>query len=489
MTPGVTLRKEQQDAVSQVVKFLKKAKPGKRRLVASATGTGKSYVELAALTAIAGGVLLSTSNDIIIGILKKLGVDASRDGEQKLREVAGSHGIYTPLYYRNRLLDGTIEPPKFILWDEVHHQTADSWSDVSMLADCPEVGFTATPYRGTAKGTQEFRSIWGEPNWIYTFPDAVARGFVTLPEVTTVPLVDDDVIEVTGGEFQVRSVEAETRSRLVELKTLIESYKLDRATMVAVPTVATAQELAAILAKSVVVTGDTPRAERNKAYADMLACRKILIQVAVVGEGVDLAVRRIFDAAPTLSPVRWVQLFGRLTRPGGVSQYICTNRNLLRHVYTLQGVIPAHQVAQSQAVFGLGTRSGQRAFGLEGLGRFKANPLPMANGLQGELYLLENSDKKGTIRQYACILHPLHDSPLWATRVNVAGTYADWEPAEAPEGFKGFSSGNGSVVTEKQLNWWKRSAGKYGLDVDHKPNRRSFAALPVLAHLGLVMEN
>lgn len=488
MTTRVTLRIEQQEAVTRVLKFLRRAKAGDRKLVASATGTGKSYIEAAVLTQREGGVLLSPSNDIIIGILKKLGVDIARPTETYLRSLAASHGVYTPLYFRNRLLDGSIEAPKFILWDEVHHQTAESWSDVSLLCDCPEVGFTATPFRGTAKGTQEFRAVWGEPDWVYPFPDAVARGFVSLPEVTTVPLVDDDIIEVTGGEFQVKSVEAVTRSRLVELATLIESYKLDRATMVAVPTVATAHELAALLKKAVVVTGDTSRADRDVAYEDMLKLRKVLVQVSVVGEGVDLAVRRLFDASPTLSPVVFVQRFGRLTRPGGKSEYICTNRNLLRHVYTLQGAIPAPQVAQSQAVFGLGTRSGQRAFGLEGLGRFKVNPLPMGNGLQGELYLLENSDKKGTIRQYACILHPLYDSPLWAERTNTAGTYGDWSPTVAPEGFTGFASGNGSTVTEAQLAWWKKSAAKYGLDPEHKPNRRTFAALPVLSNLGLVME-
>lgn len=484
---SVTLRKEQRDAVTLASKWLKRAKKSGRKLFASATGTGKSYVEKEILESTPGGVLLTPSNDIIIGLLQKLGVTVP-ETDAGLRRTAAQHSIYTPIYYRNRLVSGEIDPPKYLIWDEVHHQTAESWSDVSLLCDCPELGFTATPYRGTARGTVEFKDIWGEPHWIYTFPDAVQRGYVSLPDVLTVPLLDDDEIEVVSGEFQVKSVESATRSRLLELARLIESYPLDRPTMVACPTRATAHELQEILPDSVVVTGDSTRAERKQAYADLLACRKRLIQIAVVGEGVDLAVRRIFDAAPTLSPVRWVQLFGRLTRPGGESQYIGTNRNLLRHCYTLQGTIPAQQVAQSQAVFGLGERSGQRAFGLEGLGQFKANPLPLVNGLNGELYLLENSDKKGTIKQYACVLHPLHADPLWAERTNAAGVYGNWSPAESPNGFRGFASGNGATVTEKQLDWWKKSAAKYGLDADHRPNRRTFAALPVLSQLGLVME-
>lgn len=488
--PDVTLRKEQLDAVTRAVKFLKRAKPGRRLLFGSATGTGKSYVELEILSRVPGGVLLSPSLDIIAGHLAKLGhkiTDAMSD--DTIRKTAAAHSIYTPIYFRNRLVAGDMEPPAYILWDEAHHHNSESWGDVSLLCDCPEVGFTATPYRGTMKGTLDFRAVWGEVHWIYDYPTAVAKGFVSLPETFTVPLLDDDIIEVDRGEFQVKSVEAATRSRFIEASRLINETPLDRATMICCPTVATAQELAELIDDAVVVTGDTSRADRLRAYHDLTHCRKKLIQVAVVGEGVDLPVRRIIDLSPTMSPVVFVQRFGRLTRPGGESIYIATNRNLLRHAYALQGVIPAAEVAQSQAVLGLGTRNGSRVFGLEGLGRFKANPLPLRSGMSGELYLLENSDKKGTIKQFACVLHPLHAEPLWATRTNVTGTYGDWTLVDAPQGFVGFASGNGSAVTEKQMAWWKKSAAKYGLDPEHKPNRRTFAALPVLSQLGLVMEN
>lgn len=483
----VTLRPEQVEAVEIGTSFLSTAQAGDRKLFASATGTGKSYVEIAILEHFPSGILLTPSNDIVVSLLEKFG-DKIPNTDARLRDAAAKRSIYTPLYFRNRLLDGSIEPPAYLLWDEVHHQVADSWSDVSALCGCPEIGLTATPYRGTARSTAKFVETWGSPHWIYDYPTAVERGFISLPTCTTVPLIDDDVIEVTNGEFSVKSVETVTRSRLLELAKLIESYPLDRPTMIAIPTRALAWELHALVADSVVITGDATRTERKDAYADLLACRKRLIQIAVVGEGVDLAVRRIIDASATLSPVRWVQLFGRLTRPGGVSEYICTNRNLLRHCYALQGVLPPAAVAESQQLFGLGTRSGSRAFGLEGLGRFKANPLPLVNGLNGELYMLENSDKQGSVTQYACILHPLHADPLWATRTNVSGNYARWSPCESPEGFVGFSSGNGSAVSEKQKAWWKKAAKSRGLDPDIDPNRRTFAALPVLTDLGLSLE-
>lgn len=483
----VVLRPEQVEAVDLADKFLETATQGERKLFASATGTGKSFVEKEVLDRRPGGILLTPSNDIVVSLLEKFG-DKIPNSDARLRDAAAKRSIYTPLYFRNRLLDGSIEPPSYLIWDEVHHQVAESWSDVSALCGCPEIGFTATPYRGTPKSTSKFVETWGSPHWIYDYSTAIEKGFISLPTCKTVPLIDDDEIEVTNGEFAVKSVESVTRSRLLELARLIESYDLDRPTMVAVPTRAIAWELAELVEDSVVVTGDSTRAERKVAYADLLACRKRLIQIAVVGEGVDLAVRRLFDAAATLSPVRWVQLFGRLTRPGGESEYIGTTRNLLRHCYALHGVLPAAQVADAQALFGLGTRSGQRAFGLEGLGRFKVNPLPLANGTVGELYMLENSDGAGSITQYACILHPLHASPLWATRTNVDGTYARWTQCDAPEGFVGFASGNGSAITEKQKAWWKKAARRRGLNPEVEPNRRTFAALPVLCDLGLSLE-
>lgn len=480
------LRREQTDAVTKCRKLLKQKRPA-RLLIASATGTGKSYVELDLLAREPGGVLLTPSNEIITSLLQKLGHETP-SSTARLKTLAADNSIYTPMSFRNSLLRGEMEPPRYLLWDEVHHQTAATWTDVTTLTEVHEIGLTATPYRGTARGTIEFRETWGEPDWIYTYPDAIERGYISLPTFKTVPLLDDDIIEVQAGEFHVSNVESETRSRLMELATLIKSYPLDRPTMVAMPTRALCAELAAMLPGSSIVTGDTKRKDRDAAYEACLACKSILIQIAVVGEGIDLAIRRIFDACPTLSPVRWVQLIGRLMRPGGESEYIGTNRNLLRHVYALQCVIPTDAVADAQEFFGLGTRSAGRAFGLEGLGRFKANPLPLANGLQGEVYLLEQSNA-GEVTQYACICHPVHESPLWAVRINAAGVYGRWAVTESPEGFKGFTSADGREPSDKQKAWWTKAARRYGLDPEAKLNRRSFAALPILADLGVILEN
>jgi superfamily II DNA or RNA helicase len=482
----------QQTALDRVKAWL--ATPAPRLLIAAPTGTGKSYMEVEALRLVPNAHLITPSMDIASGILAKLGVDVEGLGETGLAKAATRHNVFTPVTYRNRLLAGDLEPPALLIVDEVHHHNAETYRQVDTLTDTRTLGFTATPYRGTAKGTAEFRLRWGEPYWAITYPDAVSQGYLHCPEVRTVPLLDDEVIEVSNGEFQVSSVEAETKSRLVELANLIRSYPLDRPTMAALPTRTIVAELLAILGpeSAVAITGDSTREERRDAYAKCLASTHVLLQINVVGEGVDLRVRRLFDALPTMSPVRWVQLFGRATRPVGPgeasSEYICTNRNLLRHCYALQGVLPTQVIAEAQNLFPPGSRSGYRAFGLEGLGRFKANPVPLKNGLQGECYLLANSDGKVTT-EYACILHPLYPEPLWATRQNYTGSYGTWCRCDSPEGFRGFTSKPGSTVSEKQKSWWTKAAGRYGLDPEAEVNRRSFAVLPVLSHLSLSLDN
>lgn len=445
----------------------------KRLLLAAPTGSGKSVIERELLAAMPDAVLVTPSIEIIDGLVDK-GADESR--------------IWTPIKLRNRLLDGKIEPPGRIIWDEAHHTEAASWQQIAMSCDAREIGFTATPYRGTAKSTVAFRLYWGEPTWLISYPDAIAKGYIVMPECRTEPLVDDDVITVTSsGEFDVESIEKATESKLSDFACLVDSFPLDRPTMLTLPS----RELCRLVAErlktpSVIVDGDTPRAERREAFESCLKCRAVLIQIAVVSEGVDLAIRRLIDAAPTMSPVKWVQLFGRAMRPGGESEYICTNRNLLRHSYAIQGVMPVAKLVEAQDAFGGGSiREGYRVVGLEGLGRFKPNVVRLANGLDSVMYQIEAREDIG-VRQYCCITHPASPDPLWATRINTAGAYGKWQRCEPPHGFTGFASGRGAAISDKQRAWWERDAEKHGLDPSPESvNRRTFAALPVLAQLGV----
>jgi hypothetical protein len=151
-------------------------------------------------------------------------------------------------------------------------------------------------------------------------------------------------------------------------------------------------------------------------------------------------------------------------------------------------------VAQAQSAFGRpSARAGVRVLGLEGLGRFRAAELPLLGGVRGQMYCVQQVE--GTqVRQWAVLVHPAAAEPVVATRLNArreGGTaYGRWQPHDVlPEINGGFASVPAGGLSPKQELWWRRSAARHGLDPRARVTRRSFAALPVLADLGLRLEH
>lgn len=498
-----------QDAIAEdALAFFRTAKPGDRRLYASPTGTGKSVVELAIIERLkADGRtpwLVTPRVEIIAGMLDKMSVDVREMGEAALVEAAWERGITTPIRLRNCMLDGRGPNVDSLVIDEAHHDLAETYSQLHLLTGrCPVVGLTATPYRGTPKGTAAFREIWGEPVWGITLPEAVQEGYVAFPECHIVPLVDDDKFDVSSGDFTVASVTKGTASRLHEIAAFLRGWVgadggIHRPSMVSLP----GTELAGTLRElcqgegipTVVVTGTTNAADRKTAFDACVSGDAILIQINVVSEGVDLPIRRLLDCSPTLSPVRWLQQVGRITRPTRPGEpapsYVCTNRNLLRHAYLMEGMIPRCVLADAQAAFPKTSAraAAGRVIGLEAVGRLKPASVPLASGLDCYLYAM-SAVTGGRVTQYAVIVHPERVDPVWASRTNERGpdgitaTYGRWRPCDPPSDLTGFASLAPSQVTEKQLQWWQRSARSRGLDPTIEPDRKQFAILPVLSDL------
>jgi hypothetical protein len=496
MRTSFTLHDFQRNGTVLVRDFLKNARPDSRLAVASPTGTGKSIVELECQRP--GEWLLTPRVEIIAGMLAKLGKNLIGFGEDAVVRAAWDEQITTPVRFRNALLRGEIDPePTALHLDEGHHAEADTYTDLTNLCNCPQVCYTATPYRGTAKGTAEFRRKWGEPRWLIMYPEAIRRGFLSFPRCSVVPLVDDDTIEVVNGEFVVAAVSSTVQSRLGAVVAMcgryVEEGLWDTPTMFAVPSTECALQLTELLVGSgcpaVCVTQATSHAARQSAFDSCLGRRASLVQIAVVSEGVDLAVRRLIDLSPSLSPVKWLQQFGRITRPGGLSEYICTNRNLLRHCYLLEGCLPPAILAEAQAAFGgAGKRAAARVLGLEALGRLKAAELPLSDGTTGLMYQFASANGS-VVTEYAVLVHPLRAKPIWAKRNRTKAsetsqaTYGKWQRCVVPDGVEGFASASPSPVTKPQSDWWKRSAARHGLDPAAEITRKNFAALPVLADL------
>jgi hypothetical protein len=489
----MNLRDYQTTAVDFAADFARSADAGKRLLLASPTGTGKSYMELALQDAIPGSFIVSPRVEIIQGLIQKRGFGLSGylSEEDILREAAFEN-IYTPIRLRNKLLAGEIKAPPFLILDEAHHDSAESWQDLHLLCGYPPaVGFTATPFRGTPKSTASFLKDWGQPVWVITFPEAVDRGALSMPTCSTVPLVDDDLIEVSNGELVAKQVDEAVQSRLEAAAKLVSEIAVP--TMFAVPSVDCTESLRIVLKEqgtpSVVVTGKTPYSERQTAFQACLECRAALIQVAVVSEGVDLPIRKLIDLSPTLSPVKWLQQLGRITRPGGISSYVCTNRNLLRHGYLLDGCLPPSAMAEAQKAFPPSTRSmGLRAVGLESVGKLKPVELPLKSGLKGLMYAM--SSMEGHRRtDYAVLVHPIREEIIWARKDSIRNSYTGelswgkWYRCEPPSELSGFASLPPQSLTEKQKEWWMRSAASKGLDPDFEVTKKQFPALPVLFDL------
>lgn len=524
-----TLRDYQEDCLADAAEFVQECWDGKhevrRRLYAAPTGTGKGTTEIGLLKGLVDqGVdawILTPSLEVLRGFLERCGLDRealSETSAEKLAELGERIRCTTPTRFRNRVLDGAYTSPEVVIYDEVHHAVWDNEVSGTLFAVAPEavwLGFTATPYRGTPKGTQQLREAWGEPVLVFTIPEAVAAGYQSLPRFEVVGLVDDDRISVKGGEFNVRGSSKVVGSRLKDLAALIEDrvrgLPADAAagdtvpTAVTVPSRAVAGDLVEALdalgVPARMVIQQTKAKDRARAYEECRQGLSVLVSVKVLVEGVDMPwLRRLIDARPTMSPVAWVQQIGRIMRPGPTRpEYICVCRNLERHAYLLGGAVPREAVAQAQEEFEAPSkRTGARSIGLESLKRFKAIKLPLAGGGHGTMNALYsvNSDT-GQVTEFVALLDPCQPEPLCARRTNVrqlvgegddakweTKQYGKWEVCDLPTELEGFASSKWrTTATKKQKQWWERAAARHGLDpgAAEKLTGRQFQALPVLA--------
>lgn len=485
------LRAYQNVAVDHALEGLLTAHRGFKRCYSAPTGSGKSVIELALKEALERNGrscwIVTPRDEIIDGLMDK----AQAEGDP------ADHGLWTPVKLRNRLLDGRLTAPDFLVYDEGHHHEAEVWQQLDLLTGlAPAVAYTATPYRGSPRGTREFREKWGDPISIITYKEAIAEGYIALPEFSVLPLVDDDIVEVKGGEFDVTSIDAATVDRLGDMADHARAWHdgelWDKPTIFSLPTTAACirlhQELAERGLPSAIVNAATPKSVRPGVFQAVVGGVLALLHINVVTEGVDLPLRRLVDLAPTLSPVKWVQQLGRIMRPGGHPEYVCTNRNIMRHSYILEDVVPVSAVAETEKKFGPTQRGHTRVLGLEAIGRFRPASVKLSDGCHAYMYSLSTVAASGITVDYCCIVHPTRD-PIWATKVstrNEDGTksWGTWQSSQPPADLKGFSTVAPKSLSEKQARWWARSAASFGLDPEQPVDRKNFQVLPVLKDTG-----
>lgn len=518
ITDHIIPRFYQQRAIDAIVHSLLKAAPGYHLPLAAPTGTGKSLIALAAqeiLNVVHGQRCYITTPrvEIILGMFDKKGVeDASYAGQARLEAMMRTHRIMTPMTLHNRLMSGdlTDDMPTHLIVDEFHHDggSVDTYEKIDLLLGFPpKAGLTASPYRGTAKQTKEMYEKWGEPIWVITYGEAVEEGYLSFPQCQTTPLVDDDLISIQNGEFVVSQVDTQTRNSFEAIETLINTYidpetkRFDRPTMLTFPGTECAKAFVHSYCKGHValITQETPRKLRQIIFESVIQGIVALVHIDVVSEGVDLPLRRHIDLSPTLSPVRFVQRFGRITRVvkegEPAPEYICTNRNLLRHGYLLSDCLPSSVMKEAFEVFTPSVRGiGNRVLGLEQIGRLQAVPVPFLHNMRGEMYIVERPDDN-KIHRIAAIVHPLHETVVWAEKIDIKSRYNEhegrwemawgtWKRIDPPKDLNGFYSAKSGDVTPAQKKKWQAGARRVGLDPNAQINRKNCAAFFVLRDIG-----
>lgn len=501
-----------QDAAEvDALHFLRTAGRGESLMLHGPTGCGKGVIEARVHFRMQEPGRLhytvAPTIEILSGIYDKLCGTTIREFP---REELEARGFWTVKTLLNRLRDGSVKLPDTLTFDEAHHSVDDThtelWSHTGLI---PRLGLTATDYRGTPAETAKLRTAWPNRRPLITLADAVRTGVISQPTFAVWPLLNDDEIDVVNGEFVVSQVESQFRTVLDDLVARICAFwgeKWDRPTSVVVNSVVQAQELCEAINRHIgaevsrAVLGGTTN--REAIFADVVACKTLLISVAVLGEGVDLPLRRCIDCGPTMSPVRFMQgRTGRITRPtdSPPPEYIACCHNLTRHAYLWQGLIPPSEIRAAQQAWGEEykppRRSLARAIGIEGFGKFTVSPVRLVDGTTGSLYSLQTRDG---LEQYAVFLHPSIPDPLYVQRKNALTgatkqtadgySYAEkkfgkWKRVEAFPELIGCLSTKPSKPSPGMLAWWEKDAERYGLDANTQPDARTFQMLPILANI------
>lgn len=524
--PGNIIPRDYQLTFLEHSKDMIRSNPDIWHLYSSPTGSGKSLMEWMLLQEIPDLIMITPRLEIIAGMLDKIGHFVDDWTTDELVQTASTYGIYTPVRLRNSLAKGTLDfNPSGLIIDEAHHDLADTYQDITMyLNGVPKIGLTATPYRGTPNGTQKYLKQWNDTvNVVLTLANALDRGICSLPTASTWPLLDDDIIDIQGGEFRVKQADELLKDRMDALINRCKRFYdkkdrlWDRMTMFSVPSTETALLLERKLndagLPAIRVTQDTSRHGRNVAFQRTLHCQTALVQIDVVSEGVDYPFRRIIDCRPTMSPVKWVQQIGREMRPiqswEDPPEYICCCRNLERHAYLMEGMLPTSKIIEAQEAFNEGIdddhspamrvhkvprgRIGARAVGLEGLGKFVTSPVRLLSGLTVFTYNLVKVDQfKRT--EYYIVVHPNSPEPVFAEKVSTPNPstgelqWGKWRLIESIPDVKGCNSiacKNDYELTEKQIARWNEDAEKLGLDVHQQLTNRKLQTLFFLKNTGV----
>ncbi len=485
----VTLRDYQETEFRKIVKLLLEAKgPPIRTMRVAPTGSGKGTLKLAlagSLNKLSKQVskgpvpIITPSLEIIRGFLRRLGVSPGT----RSKEVTSAEGlnIWTPVRYLNRLEAGRLPLPWALLIDEAHEWVRGNKLTDRLLREAPNahwIGYTATAYRGTMAGTAALRELWGEPCVILELQRAASRGYFIVPEFEVKPLIDDDNIRVSlTGDFDANATSEYwlQHRRLDRLADLIqEEYRAGRKIVVSVSNRHMGVELLTCLGMrgcpSHLIEQGTSDENRRRAYNLSETQRDVLLQISVLYRGSDFPwLDTYIDSQPTMSPTRWMQSIGRITRPaeGKLPRVIVTNRNFERHGYLFGGVIPIAVRAKCEQQWpDVSARAMTQWLGFERTR--KAHELYGADGRRVLWYRFTKKGAYNRLRDYGALVVPSSRFVQWGTRERKPArkgrwTYPRWKICDKPTSIKGMKSGDTRPPNAMQISRWHSMIGDLGI--------------------------
>ncbi len=322
------LRSYQSEAIAAAREHLRRQRS---TLVVLPTGAGKTVVfsEIVRLVAEKGGraLILAHRTELLDQAMAKIQAVAPDLAVE--REQASSRARLAPvvvasvqtLHRPKRLARWAEDAFGLIVVDEAHHAAAASYQRIlEHFAGAKVLGFTATPDRSDGTGLRgTFESIAYSRSML----DLVRLGHLVPIKGRTVRVDGFDVsgVKVVAGDLQDKGlVEALDEPGVLDAvaKAILEQSE-QRSTLVFVPGVAIAHDLAALLDDSpgaggaVAIDGTTPSDERAIRFAQFQAgTKRYLVNVGVATEGTDLPrCACVAVVRPTMSRSLFVQMVGR----------------------------------------------------------------------------------------------------------------------------------------------------------------------------------
>jgi superfamily II DNA or RNA helicase len=213
-------------------------------------------------------------------------------------------------------------PFGLIITDECHHAAAESYRKIyGSFPDALRLGVTATLARGDGVGLGD---VWEEvvfsrsPLWM------IGNGYLCDVKAVRVDVSGLDMADVkkSRGDYQAgdlgRAMMDSHADRVIA--TAYTEHARDRPGVVFTPTVETAhaaaEELNAAGVRTAVISGETPRQERQQIFADFRSgAVQVLSNCMVLTEGFDAPwASCAVIARPTQSQPLYVQMVGRVLR-------------------------------------------------------------------------------------------------------------------------------------------------------------------------------